>query len=406
MAAPGPGRFDVRATRADGRDASQRGVEAGSVAELLGRFRRDGLQVSEVRSRDARRLFEPRAVSSEEFAIFNAELAAACRRGVPLPGALRALSREMRGRRFRRAADEAAAAVEAGRDLGAALAGHPAAFPPAYVALVRAGLAAGDLGGILLVFSREARLTGQLRRNTTGALVYPGLVLAVASLIMAMIGWTLLPFVQEMAAGIPMPALDEFLLSLAPAMRWAPLIVGGLIAAAAGGWRLLAAGRARARWLAAAQFKVPFVGPFLRAVALTRFCRTLAAALAGRVPVPDAVCLAGLATGNPAVAAAADAAAAAVREGTPMSEGLEGASRLFPATLVWMLGLGESRGEAVPALEEYAQLQQEAAERLGRAVPAVAAALAVTAAAALLFLSILSLMQPMFRLLAAVNEIA
>jgi len=138
---------------------------------------------------------------------------------------------------------------------------------------------------------------------------------------------------------------------------------------------------------------------------MTRFCRTLAAALTGRVPVPDAVSLAGLATGNPAVAAAAEAAAAAVREGTQVSEGLEGASRLFPATLVWMLGLGESRGEVVPALEDFAQLQQEAAERLGKAVPAVAAAIAVTLAAALLFLSILSLMQPMFRLLTFTAEV-
>jgi type II secretory pathway component PulF len=395
-------RFDVEATTVWGEDVSQQDVEAGSVRELISRYRRKGDQVSSLRGSKPRRLFEPRGVRPEDFAIFNAELSVACKRGIPLPGALRALSHEMGGRRFRRALDEIAGDLEAGRDLPGALAARPGVFPPAYVAMVHAGLATGDLAGTLLVFSQEARLNARVRRNMLTALVYPLATLLVTTAVMSMIGSTLLPFVEEWFEDShvrDLPLLTRFLLGSAPLMRWAPLLVIGPLVGGALAWRALGARAAGARFLGEVRLRLPLVGTFLRAVAMTRFCRTLAAALRAGVPVPESVSLAGLATGNAAIQHAGDSIAEAIAEGEKISQGLEVWNRYFPATLVWMLSLGESRGEVAPTLEEYARIQEENAERSARVLPVVIATLVTSASAALLFFSIIALMQPLFETL-------
>jgi type II secretory pathway component PulF len=409
MSEPEERSYDVQATTVGGRDASERGVRAGSVSELIARFREKGRQVSGVAA-GAGRLFRPPDAEAEAFAIFNSELAAACKRGVPLPGALRALSRDMNRKRLRRALEEVAGQVEAGTGLADALSARPDCFPPAYVAMVRAGTASGNLSGTLLVFSREARLTGTVRRRTVSMLVYPVFVLLLASSVMSLIAWTLLPFVQgwadeaQLSAGLP--ALTELFLMIAPLMRYAPLLVVAPLAAAAIGWRLLGAQETGARWLGMFKLRLPFLGRFFRAVALTRFCRTLAAALRSGVPVPDAIALSGLSTGNAAMSFAAAETADAVREGSGIAAGLEEDERLFPATLIWMLSLGEARGEVAPSLEEYARIQEEAADRLGRTIPSVAMALVTAASAVVLFLTVLGAMLPMISLLKVLSEAA
>ncbi|MHC4916659.1 MAG: type II secretion system F family protein [Planctomycetota bacterium] len=408
MSEPEERNYDVRATTVGGRDVSKKDVPAGSVSALISRFREKGRQVSGVAGRAADRLLHPRAADAEAFAVFNAELAAACRRGVPLPGALRALSRDMGRGKLRRALEEVAADVESGTGLADALGARPGFFPPAYVAMVRAGLATGNLSSTLLVFSREARLTGTVSRRTVSVLVYPIVVLLLTSGVMSLMGWTLLTFVEEWSVEVQLrqglPALTELFLMLAPLMRYAPLLVAAPLLAAGICWRVMGARETGARWLAALKLKLPFIGRFFRAVALTRFCRTLASALRSDVPVPDAIALAGLSTGNAAMELAARETADAVREGTPISVGLEEEGGLFPATLIWMLSLGEARGEVAPSLEEYAGIQEEAADRVGRMVPAVVVAVVTAISAVILFLTILASMLPMFSLLQQISE--
>jgi type II secretory pathway component PulF len=113
---------------------------------------------------------------------------------------------------------------------------------------------------------------------------------------------------------------------------------------------------------------VPVFGRFLRAVAAARFTRTLANALAGNVPVGEAVALAGLASGNAAVDAASARVVALVREGRQISEGLAEAGRTFPATVVWMLHIAEQRGEVGEALRECARLEEARAERMSGSI--------------------------------------
>jgi len=408
--------FDVRATTAGGREVAGQGLKAASVEELVRGLTAQGLQVSQVRGRSARKLFEPRAFSAEEFTVFNSELAAAARRGVALPGALRAISKDLGRRRVREAVEQVAAELEQGRDLAEALARRPEAFPPAYVALVRAGLASGNLAGTLLVFAEESRLTGRVRHNTRSALVYPLAILFGASVLMCLVGWTLMPMVEALVGGEVYDVLEPWdsglslitriLLLISPLMRVAPLILLALLGGALAAWKFIARQADGAVFLGWLALRAPLVGRFLRAVVMARFCRMLAGSLRSRLSVPEAVELAGLSTGNAAAQGVAARAAAAIREGQPLSGALGAAGRFFPTTLVWMLSLGEGRGEVSEALEEHAKLQEENAERLGRVIPAVAVTAVTVLSAGILFLSVVTVMGPLLQTLLMLNELA
>jgi type IV pilus assembly protein PilC len=396
--------YDVTATDAGGK-ASRSTVRAESVEAVVGRLRADGVQVSELSGRRARRLFEPRRCDLDEFAFFNAELASAARRGAPLPGALRALSRDLTGRRVRESLEMVALDVEGGVDLAEALARRGDVFPPGYVALVAAGLKSGDLAGTLLLFSEEARFAARIRHRVAGAVAYPLVVLFAISALLAAVGWFFIPSFAKMFEefGTQLPAMTRFHLALAPVLRWAPAILAGLTVAFLAAWWILSRGAGGARALGSLVLRIPVVGRLARAVAMTRFTRTLASALRGKVPVPEAISLAGLASGNAAVGAAAGRLRRSVEDGSTVGDGLAEETAVFPSTVVWMLEIGEQRGELGAALEECARLQEERARRIGEFLPFFVAAAVTALAAGLLMEAAFSMLLPLVGLMQSIS---
>ncbi len=380
---------------------------ARSASDLVGSLRAEGLQVSKLTARGGRRLFEPRGVDLDEFAFFNAELASACKRGVPLPGALRALSADLRGRNVREAISSVARDVESGVDIAEALARRGDVFPRGYVALVEAGLKSGDLAGALLLCAEDARLSADVRRRVIRTLVYPLAVLFVASGLLALMGWHILPefadMFREMFPGRDFPAWLPFgtriHMELMPVYRWAPVILAGLILSV---WFLCwrisreAGGAVRIGRLV---MSLPLAGRFFRAVAVSRFCRTLASALRSGVPVPDAVTLAGLGSGNAAVTAVAEKLRESVSEGAPVSDGLGEEASIFPATVVWAVHVGEQRGDIVPSLEEAARLLDGQARRIGEVLPFAFSAIVLAVTVFIVIQAVFSLFLPMISML-------
>jgi type II secretory pathway component PulF len=395
--------YDVTATDMHG-EASMSTEEAGSVEGLVEDIRAGGLQVSSVTGRRGRRLFEPRSCDLDEFAFFNSELASACRRGVPLPGALRALSRDMSGRRVREALAGVASDVEGGTDVASALACHSDVFPPGYVALVQAGLKAGDLAGTLLLFAEEARLGADIRARMTRALVYPLVILLAGTALLSLSGWYLMPTFEEMFSEAELgwgriPASTRVVLALAPVYRWSPVGLAAIAAVVWLAWRLISRGAAGARVLGGLVLRLPVAGRFFRAVAVARFCRTLATALAAHVPVPEAITLAGLGSGNAAVQAASGKLREAVMDGSRVSDGLAEEMSLFPSTVVWMLHIAEQRGELRPALEECARIQEERARRIAEVLPLFAAGIVMVVGITVILQGAFSLLMPLVEMM-------
>jgi type IV pilus assembly protein PilC len=367
-------------------------------------LRKRGVQVSELSTPRARRLFEPRGVRLDEFAFFNKELAGAVKRGVPLPGTIRALSHDLRGAPVREALAAVARDLEEGTDLADALAKHDRIFPLGYVALVSAGLKSGDLAGTLLAFAHEARVAARLRRKILGVVFYPLAIIFVGSLILSAYGWAVLPTFEEMfnEMGIRLPGLTRLQLALAPVWRYSPLALLALmillpVILSAASWSNVGA-----RLIAGVKHSLPVIGGLFKAVALGRFARAMASATRGGIPVPEALTLAGLASGSPLLSDAAQILRTKIEGGTRLSDAMTTVRLRFPATFIWMVHIAEERGEMAEALEEYATLQDEHAERVATLIPEMTQSALILIAGLLLgqivigmFLPLISLMEMM-----------
>jgi len=119
------------------------------------------------------------SLSLEQFAALNDEIAALARAGVPLDRGLATLSPSL-PTNMRRLTDELGKRMAAGESLLSVLRDERIGAPPAYVAIVEAGLRSGRLGAALEDVADTARRVRDLRRGLTLALLYPFLVAATA----------------------------------------------------------------------------------------------------------------------------------------------------------------------------------------------------------------------------------
>jgi type II secretory pathway component PulF len=135
------------------------------------------------------------AITLDQLTALNQEIAALARAGIPLDQGLLHLGRDMPGR-LGRLASEVGERLESGQPLGEALRAVPQ-MPPAYAAIVAAGIRSGRLAVALDDMATLIRRVGEMQRLMYLALLYPLLVLFLA---MALFSFTLLkcfPIVQE-----------------------------------------------------------------------------------------------------------------------------------------------------------------------------------------------------------------
>ena len=148
--------------------------------------------------------------------------------------------------------------VESGNTLADALRKHPKAFTDLYVNMVAAGEAGGILDTILLRLATFLEKNDALIRKVKGAMVYPGVIMSVAAIAIAVLLIFVIPIFQNMFASVnlelPLPTRIVIGMSRLPDRA-----TGGLILASIGVARLRHpallrdAGRPQAASTAAAQ---------------------------------------------------------------------------------------------------------------------------------------------------------
>jgi general secretion pathway protein F len=172
-----------------------------------------------------------------------------------------------------------------GRSLSAALGEYPQAFPPLFVATVRAAERTGDLPEALARYIAYQERLDIVKKKVLSASIYPVVLLFVGGLVTLF----LLGYVVPRFAGIyddvgrELPFLSRVLIEWGRVLNAhgglvAALIVAALVAAVA----LRAQGRrVFTAWLA----RVPAIGARMRVYHLARFYRTVGMLLRGGTPL-------------------------------------------------------------------------------------------------------------------------
>lgn len=328
-----------------------------------------GYHLFEVKRRGvARKIAAPalglrRRIPAQEFVVFNQELAALLKAGLPLLQTLDLMLERMKNQHFKSVLTDIRDRVKSGTDLSEAFATHGDLFPRLYPSSLKAGERSGELEQVIRRFIRYMRLVLDARRRVVSALIYPAVLVCLSVAMIAIMAIYVVPkfmgFFNELGADLPLITQIVLAVSTFASSNW-PVI---LIALIVGGFALRAWGRTDTGRLALDRLKLrlPFLGPVLHRFAMSEFSRSLSTLLSGGIPLVPAFEIAVSSVGNAYVRSRLEPTIQMVREGKPFHDALE-KSEIFTDMAVDMVKVGEATGSLDDMLSSVADFLDEQVE--------------------------------------------
>ncbi len=301
-----------------------------------------------------------RRIGSAEFLVFNQELGALIKAGLPILGSLDMLIERQRNPVFKQALTEIRDDVRSGASLSEGFQGQGGLFPPLFATALASGERSGEIASVLQRYVKYTQSVAAVRKKIVSAAIYPAVLLvAMVVVIFVMLGFVFPKFsgfFDTMQADLPLPTVILLGVSGWVSQNWMlGLAVLGVAVAAFLLWKRTPGGQ---RWFDRFKFQIPVIGPIFHRYAVTRFTRTLGTLLAGGIPMVTSLQIASRTVGNTLFAERLEEAGRKVREGSSLWEALE-ETRLMSEMAVGMIKVGESSGALTEMLENVSQFQDD-----------------------------------------------
>jgi type IV pilus assembly protein PilC len=339
-------------------------------------------------------------VPVQDFLVFNQELAALLKAGLPLLQALDLMLERLENPTFRAVLTDVRDRVKSGTDLSEAFAEHGDLFPRLYPSSLKAGEKSGELEAVIRRFVRYMKLVLDARRRVISALTYPAVLVVLSITMIAVMTIYVVPrfmgFFTELDADLPM--ITQVVLGISTFMsnNWV-LMLMGLIAAVLGlrAWGRTVPGRlAIDRW----KLRVPFLGPVLHRFALAEFCRSLATLLSGGIPLVPSFEIGIASVGNAFVRDRLNPGVQKVREGRPFYLALE-ESEIFTDMSIDMVKVGEATGSLDEMLNSVSDFLDEQVETRMQRLLSLVEPLMLVFMGIIIAILLISIYLPMFSML-------
>ena len=300
------------------------------------------------------------SISSREFLVFNKELSALVRAGLPIVPCLDILLERRKNPTFRRALTDVRERVKSGESLSEAFAAQGDLFPPLYSASLASGERSGEMASVLVRFIDYTHRVLTIQRKVVSALIYPAILGALSVGLVALMVFFIIPRFNEFLTGFnqELPLLTKVVVGTAMFCQsnWQLILVGTV----GGGvgllfWRRTPRGRLFFDQL---KLRLPLVGPVVQNYAQNRFTRTLGTLQAGGIPLVTSLELSARAVANGVYERALERATTSVREGQPLWESLDKTGLISDINLQ-MIRVGESTGALVEMLQNASDFTDE-----------------------------------------------
>ncbi len=301
-----------------------------------------------------------KGISTRDIVIFTRQFATMINSGLPLVQSLDILARQTENPSLAEVTKQVVFDVESGHTLADAFSKHPRAFTELYVNMVAAGEAGGILDTILIRLATFLEKSDALIRKVKGAMVYPGVIMSVAAIAVAVLLIFVIPTFQKMFASVgmelPLPTrivigMSDFLINY-----WWMLIL--IIAGAVIGIRRYYAtsdGRLRIDQML---LNAPVLGDLLRKSAVSRFTRTLGTLISSGVSILDGLEITAKTAGNRVIHDAVMESRNSIAGGETIAGPLE-KSKVFPPMVISMIAVGEQTGGLDEMLSKIADFYDE-----------------------------------------------
>ena len=346
------------------------------------------------------RIRRPRKIPYKTLMVFNQELAALLKAGLPLLQALNLMLERLREPNFKEILTQVRDRVKGGEELSDAFGSFGAVFPPLYSATLKAGERTGELEQVLRRFIRYLKLVIEARKRVISALVYPSVLvgLSIAMLfvmaIFVMPRFTVfydsmdmqLPLLTRITLGVSLFLRDNLVFIVATVLvvrRWARTPAGAVHLD---------------RW----KLHIPFIGPVLHLFSLAEYCRSLSTLLSGGMPLVPSMEISGRAVSNLFVRERISPTVQQVREGKALHQALD-QTDIVTDLAIDMVKVGEATGSLDVMLTNVADFFDEEVELRMQRILSLVEPLMLVIMGCLVAALLISVYMPMFNAMGGIS---
>jgi type IV pilus assembly protein PilC len=299
-------------------------------------------------------------VSAKNLAVFVRQFSVMIDAGLPLVQCLDILGTQEEDKNFQAVILQTRSDVESGQSLADAMRKHPKTFDPLFTNMIAAGEAGGILDTILkrlaTYIEKAVKLAGQVK----SAMIYPIAVIVIAGGVVGVILWKVIPTFASLFSGLgaDLPLPTRIVIGLSDNLvRFFPFIFVAAGLAAYGFKQYYSTDKGR-RVVDGTVLKAPVLGNIMRKIAVARFCRTLSTLISSGVPILDGLEITAKTAGNSIIEDAVMVTRKSIERGETISVPLK-ETKVFPAMVTQMIGVGEATGALDTMLAKIADFYEE-----------------------------------------------
>jgi type IV pilus assembly protein PilC len=303
-------------------------------------------------------------VKQADFLLFNQQLSALLRAGIPVLQSISLLKTRSASANLREVLADVEEKIKSGVPLSQAFE-MQGLFPKIYTASILSGEQSGALDDVLSRFVEYLKRSVGVTRKLRGALAYPAFLLIAASGMAAFLTLYIVPRMSDLFKGLSanrtLPTVTIVVVSISTGIAtniWWLLPLLLIVILSLVFWLRTPAGKLM---LHKTLLKVPIIGVLIRQMATAQLARSLSTLLSGGITVPDSWEISSQALNNLELRRRSQAVSPMIREGRGFTEALEKANWI-PELGLDMVGIGENSGSLREMLDEVAAFYDAEAE--------------------------------------------
>ena len=341
-------------------------IEIASEEELVNGLQAKGLLIisvgsaPEVKSKKRMMRKYHSGIKPQDLIMFSRELATLLGSGVTLIKSLDILCKQIESQTLLRAVEQIKKDVEGGYTFQNALKKHDKIFSTFWINLVETGEASGHLPTSLDQVAIYLEESNELKRKIVSALVYPMILVGVATAAIAIFLLKIVPIFADIFKGFDtkLPVLTQAVVAASNIVKRYFLIVIGVVVALIFLIRKYISTES-GRWkFDELKLKLPIIGPLMHEIATERFASGLGTLIKSGVPILHALEISEKTAGNKVIEKALRDVKIAVKDGKGMAQVMQD-TNLFSPLVVQMVNVGEEIGELGKMLDRISIFYKE-----------------------------------------------